>query len=263
MAAEPSPPPLVVVLGDSTAMTLSSALAATAPPATTVRDGATFGCGLAVAQGITSHPPRIELPMFPACNTATPPAKRWPALDVKAVAGTRPGDVVLFVAGLWEVVDLMDRGRMESILSPAFRAAEAARLRLLVRIATAHGAHLELFTMPAMDVALTHASRREALYDGLLRQAAAEFPRRVSVVDYRKLLSPGGVYRSHLDGVQVRAGEGIHTPSYAPGNPFMGNSSAAVAAAFDRWLAPRIWPLIEHPLASRARHGDRRRPLGS
>lgn len=262
-ATAPTGPPSVVVLGDSTAMTLSAALAATAPVGTTVRDGGTFGCGLVVAQGITTHPPRIALPMFPACNAATPAAGRWPALDTEAVAAAGPGDVVLFVAGLWEVVDLVAHGHVESMLSPSFRAAEAARLRLLVHIATAHGARLELFTMPAMDVHLPDANRREALYDRLLRQTAAEFPRQVRVVHYRRLLSPGGVYRLRLDGVEVRAADGIHTPSYAPGNPFIGNSSAAVASAFDHWLAPRIWPLIERGGAQAGGHGDPRHALGS
>ena len=36
----------------------------------------------------------------------------------------------------------------------------------------------------------------------------------------------------------------MHTPSYAPGNAFVGNSTEAVANAFYNWLSPRIWPLI-------------------
>ena len=59
-----------------------------------------------------------------------------------------------------------------------------------------------------------------------------------------KVLSPGGVFRQKLDGVQVRAAGGLHTPAYAPRNPFIGNSSKAVADAFYNWLSPRIWPLI-------------------
>jgi hypothetical protein len=51
--------------------------------------------------------------------------------------------------------------------------------------------------------------------------------------------------------VQVRTADGVHTPSYAPGNVFAGNSSLTVAEAFYRWLSPRIWPLI---LASSSGH---------
>ena len=48
----------------------------------------------------------------------------------------------------------------------------------------------------------------------------------------------------YLDGVQVRAPDGVHTPSYAKGNVFVNNASEAVANAFYNWLAPRLWPLI-------------------
>lgn len=66
----------------------------------------------------------------------------------------------------------------------------------------------------------------------------------MSVIDYGRILSPGGVYTEYLDGVQVRTPDGIHTPAYAPGNVFVGNSTAAAAQGFYNWLSPRIWPLI-------------------
>ncbi len=73
---------------------------------------------------------------------------------------------------------------------------------------------------------------------------AAEFPGPVSIIDYGDLLSPQGVFTEYLDGVQVRTPDGVHTPAYAKGNVFVGNSTEAVAHAFYNWLAPRIWPLI-------------------
>jgi hypothetical protein len=50
------------------------------------------------------------------------------------------------------------------------------------------------------------------------------------------------VFTTHVDGVQVRAADGIHTPAYDPDDIFADNASAAVAHAFDNWLSPRLWP---------------------
>ncbi len=88
------------------------------------------------------------------------------------------------------------------------------------------------------------SSGRRLIYDHLISEVAAEFPGSVSVIDYGRILSPRGVYTEYLDGVQVRTPDGIHTPAYAPGNVFVGNSTEAAAQGFYNWLSPRIWPLI-------------------
>jgi hypothetical protein len=247
-------PPRVVVLGDSTAMTLFSALSATAPQGTTVVDGGNFGCGLAMGTFSSDHPPALGLAMFPACNQATPPSGQWPARDANVLRGSGPGDVVLFVAGDWEVQDILMSGHWSNILSPSFQRYEMGQMRRLIAIATAQGTRLEFFTMPAendaeqqgkpLDAAPGDSLTRRAIYNRLLRRVAAEFPGKVSVVDYGSILSPKGVFTSYIDGVQVRTPDGVHTPSYAPGNPFSGNSTEQVAQAFYNWLSPRIWPKI-------------------
>ncbi len=85
---------------------------------------------------------------------------------------------------------------------------------------------------------------RRLAYDGLVTAVSRQFPGQVSVIDLGKILSPAGAYTQFLDGVQVRTADGVHTPSYDPGNVFVQNSSEAVAHAFSNWLSPRIWPLI-------------------
>ena len=245
-------PPKVVVLGDSTSLTLGYALAATAPTGTAVVNGGLFGCGLAIGTSSSDHPPTPGLPMFPACNSSAPSRQRWPARDTATVAGTGPGDVVLFVAGEWETHDLLIGGHWTNILAPSFQHYESDQLRTLIEIGTAHGAHLDLFTMPAEDGAMqtgvasidSDSPTRRAIYNGLLSKAAAEFPGKVSIVDYGRILSPNGVFTEYLNGVQVRTIDGVHTPSYAPGNIYVGNSSQAVAQAFDNWISPKLWPLI-------------------
>jgi hypothetical protein len=244
-------PPEVVVLGDSTALTLGYALAATAPTGTKVVDGGLYGCGLAIASWVSDAPPSPQLAMFPSCNESTPSADQWPAQDAARIVGTGRGDIVLFVAGTWEVQDLLQEGRWTDITEPSFQRYELGQLRRLVRIGSARGAHVDLATMPAMGAASDSAEasradapRRRVIYDHLLETVAAEFPHTVSIVDYGNVLSPRGVFRQSLDGVEVRSADGIHTPAYAPGNVFAGNATEAVADAFYDWLSPRLWPLI-------------------
>ncbi len=244
-------PPEIVVLGDSTALTLGYALAATAPAGTSVVNGGLYGCGLAIGSWVSNDPPTPQLTMFPACNEATPADGQWPALDAARVAGTGRGDVVLFVAGTWEVQNMLRAGTWTNITEPSFQHYELDQMRKLVGIASAHGAHVELATMPAMGAASSslEASRadspqRRLIYDRLIREIAGEYPNRVSIVDYGGVLSPHGIYHEYLDGVQVRSADGIHTPAFAPGNQFAGTASEAVAHAFYDWLSPRFWPLI-------------------
>ena len=245
-------PPAVVVLGDSTAVALGYALGATAPPGAKVVNAGLFGCGLAIGAAISNDPPAPGLSMAPACNSATPVTGQWPALDARAVADTSSGDVVLFVGGYWETQDLSIGGHWTSIEEASFRRYELSQMRTAVRIGTAHGAHFDFATMAAMEGGTTStgapvhpdSSRRRLLYNGLIRQVAAEFPGQVSVIDLGGILAPHGEYTAEVDGVQVRAADGIHTPVHDPGNIFADNASAAVAHAFDDWLSPRLWPLL-------------------
>ncbi len=244
--------PSLYVLGDSMAVTMGVALQDTAPTATRVVEGGLFGCGLAIGSWVSNNPPTPQLAMFPACNSSTPASEQWPALDTKAVADAANGDVVLFVAGNWEVQDILRNGQWMNITQPAFRHYELAQFRTLVGIATAHGAHLELTTLPASAVGASFhekafpedSAKRHLLYDHLIETVARTYPGKVSIIDLSNILSPDGVFHQYLDGVQVRTFDGVHTPAYAPNNPYANNSSPAVAEAFENWLSPRIWPAI-------------------
>ena len=245
-------PPKVVILGDSLAYTFGFALQATAPADTTVVNGGLFGCGLVLGTYASNNPPTPELAMFPACNTNTPVSQQWPARDRRTVADTGPGDIVLLMAGTWEVQDVLRDGRWTDIEQPADQRYLLGQMRLAVEIGTAHGAHFDFATMPALaSGAAFHegplpedSSTRRLLYDKLIKKAASEFPGKVSIIDYGGIISPGGVFTRYLDRVEVRTVDNVHTPAYAPGNVFAGNSTVAVAHAFYNWLSPRIWPLI-------------------
>jgi hypothetical protein len=266
-------PPQVVLLGDSTALTLGYALTATAPVGTKVVNGGLFGCGLVVGTYASNNPPKPELAMFPACNADTPVDSQWPARDTATVAHTGPGDVVLFVGGTWEVQDILRDGRWTNIQQRSDQEYVLAQMRKVVKIGIRHGAHFDMATLPALSAgAAFHEApfpedspTRRSIYNRLVRQVAAEFPGRVSVLDYAAILSPGGVFTRTLDGVEVRTPDNVHTPSYAPGNVFAGNSTKAVAYAFYDWLSPRIWPLIigSDPRAAHSSTSPSTRPASS
>ena len=247
-----SRPSQVVVLGDSTGLTLGVALQRTAPPGTRVVNGGLFGCGLATGTWVSNDPPKPQLAMFPACDQSTPPAQQWPALDARALASTGRGDLALFIGGTWEVQDILRNGHWSNITQPAFQRYELRQMETVVRLVTARGAHLVFTTIPATAVGASFheapfpedSVRRHHLYDALLEKVAARYPHQVSVLDLNAILSPGGTFHQYLDGVEVRTSDGIHTPAYTPGNPFAGNSSQGVADAFYNWVSPRIWPRI-------------------
>lgn len=253
------PPPTLLVLGDSTAYILGYALQATAPPGTTVINGGIVGCGLTIATRISVDPPAPGLAMFRACNPATPPAARWPALDATKVAATRPGDTVLLLAGAWEVYDTELDGRWLNITDRPYQRYLLDQLRLAVRVATSHGAHLELATLPPFRQG-TYAPPqpfpqgdpiRRQIYNHLLTVVAAENPRSVSILDYAKILCPTGRFVQTIGAVEIRTDDGLHTPAYVPGNVFADNAPEPVAHRFYNWVAPRIWPAIIEASSSR------------
>ena len=136
------------------------------------------------------------------------------------------------------VQDLERDGRWSDISQTSFQRYELGQMRLAVRIGTAHGAHVDLATMPAagsaddsVEASRSDLTARRLVYDRLIHQVAREYPRTVSVVDYGRILTPGGVFHEYLDGVQVRSADGVHTPVYAPGNAFVDNASEPVAHA--------------------------------
>ena len=90
----------------------------------------------------------------------------------------------------------------------------------------------------------TDSAQRRALFNGILVQAAAAHRSSVSIIDYGSMLCPAGRFSPIVDGVQVRTVDGVHTPTYAPGNVFANNATAETADSFYSWLAPRLWPKI-------------------
>jgi peptidoglycan/LPS O-acetylase OafA/YrhL len=244
----------VLVIGDSTALTLGIALAGDAATyGVTERDEAILGCGVTdgrlvaaagtvvrVARPCSSNPapagtPQLESTPTPYGVTAvTPDAEHWTAWYRHWVSVVRP-DVVVLLAGRWEVVTRTFRGHWTNILNPSFAAYVRRQLRRTVRLATAGGAHVVLMTAPCYDNGEqpdgqpwpTDAHSRVAVYNRLVRSVAAADPTQATVFDLDGLVCPGGQFQRTLHGIPIRMADGIHfTPA---GGPVLG---------------PAIWPAV-------------------
>jgi len=245
----------VLTIGDSTALTLGVALSEDAARyGITQRDVAILGCGVTEGREVrvtgrvlpVARPcdparappgtPRVEtIPTPYGVSTTTPDRERWTAWYRSWVARDRP-NVVMVLAGRWEVVTRTFDGRWTNILHRAFATYVMRQLRRTVELATADGARVILMTAPCYDAGEqpdgrpwpTDSPTRLAAYNRIVREVAAHEGPRVSVFGLGALVCPGGVYHRVLGGVVVRSPDGVH-----------------FSASAGTYLAPRIWPYVE------------------
>ena len=180
------------------------------------------------------------------------PAGQWPALWAGWIDRYHPA-VVAILAGRWEVSTVEWKGRWTDILDPAFAAYVRQQLQR------------------AVDVGLVGGRRGGPLHRPLLRQrravrrgAVARGPTRPAE-RLQRARAPGGggqpadgdpgqprrhrlprghASRRQIDGVTVRAPDGVHFPySYDPSNPQAALDSGPQVMAFGAWIGPRLWPL--------------------
>ncbi|MHB8219441.1 MAG: DUF459 domain-containing protein [Acidimicrobiales bacterium] len=247
------PPVKVMMIGDSTALTLGIGLSISEKPYDVdEQDQAILGCGVVVGSQYTTK--GTYEPVAPSCNSnkappsmprvfTTPPplgsaprpgAELWTVWYKNWVAKFDP-NVVMILAGRWEVMTRTYQGTWTNITHPAFAAYVKSQLGYAVRIADARGARVVLLTAPCYDVGEqpngqlwpTSTPRRVTIYNTLVEEVAAENPATTSVLHFHSMVCPGGTYHEFLDGVQVRTSDGIHFTD--TGGEF---------------LAPRIWPTV-------------------
>jgi len=231
------PPVRVAVLGDSVAWRLGFALLADQPQQTydvNIDNGAIVACGVVRSTSYVAH--GVPDAMATQCNTTAPTASQWPAQWAGNVAEFHP-DVVMVLAGRWEVMDRQIGGRWTHIGDPAFDAVLRRSLEQAVQVAGSSGAYVVLMTAPCFDSGEQaggqawpeDSAARLALYNGLVRQIAAEHPATVRVEDFDAMVCPGGTYTTNRDGVLLRDGDGVHiVPTPAAG----------------QWLAGHILPEV-------------------
>ncbi len=226
----------VLVVGDSTALTLGIGLSS--PPLAkayhfTESDQGQLGCGVTIG---TLHEIQGQIaPSAADCLPDPPPGRvQWPEEWQGWIDSFQPNLVVL-LAGRWEVVNRTYNGRWTNILDPAYAAYVKSQLQRAVDVATSRGAHMVIMTAPCYDEGEQpdgqpwpeDSKARLDVYNSLVHQVAAANPTTVSVYDLDALVCPGGHYAEFLDGVQVRTSDGIHFTW--PGGI---------------WIGARFWPAV-------------------
>lgn len=225
------PPVPVLIVGDSTALTLAIGLDGSAA-AYGVRshDGGILGCG--VTSGAEYQLKGVDAPMAPQCSGGAS-SEQWPQVWRGFIDRWHPR-VVMILAGRWEVSNRTYEGRWTDILDPAYAAYVKQQLAHAVQVAGSGGARVVLMTAPCYDSgeqpdgeAWPEDSRqRLSVYNALVRQVAAQSPG-ASVLDFNAMACPGGRYEEYVGSTQVRLADGVH---------FAFDGGAAFAS--------RIWPAI-------------------
>ncbi len=210
-------PVKVAMVGDSTSFTLGLGLAAQSNwYGVSIADDAILGCGVAEGEPLTFYGQQV--PVAAPCNgdlsSSNPQIPQVWALDV---ALQRP-QVVVLLAGRFEVCDRLHNGVTMNITEPAFQNYLVAQLTEAAEVLTSTGAHLVFLTAPYYSEGGPPSGgiwdqddpARVNVYNSLLYEVAARYPGRVSVIDLNAKVDPGGVYSAEVDGVQVRNPDGVH-----------------------------------------------------
>ncbi len=241
----------LLIVGDSTALTLGVDLPGTGPTwNASIDEQGLEGCGVAIGP-LVREDGSVTAPPAP-CNSGSPRDVQWPARLSSLVRTVHPKTVVL-LAGRWEVADRFFDGRWTSILDPSLRTYILHQIELAVRVGTAEGAHMALLTSPCFSSGEqpdgspwpNDSPRRLGVYNQLLDRVARQFSATTSVVNLGAMVCPGGEFRSVIDGVTVRAPDGIHFPFYQFGNPdASAPDTRAQVDQFARWIGPRLMPKL-------------------
>jgi peptidoglycan/LPS O-acetylase OafA/YrhL len=231
------PPVRVAILGDSVAWRLGFAMLASQPQNSydvNLYNGAIVGCGVLRSSQYRAHgvPDQITA----QCDSAAPQSVQWPAQWKGDLVQFHP-NVVVVLAGRWEVEDRLIGGHWLHIGDPVFDADLRASLEQAVQVGTSTGALMVFMTSPCFDSGEQDnglgwpedSASRLAAYNAMVRQVAAEHPDTVQLDDFGAQLCPGGRFTTYFDGVQVRDGDGVHI---------------VPTAAAGQWLDARILPQV-------------------
>jgi peptidoglycan/LPS O-acetylase OafA/YrhL len=215
----------IVMTGDSTALTLSDGFVQrTGDPPVLLWDQSIVGCALFAGNRTFAS---VDTDGGTQCAPWRADRDRW-------LQQFDP-EVVAVLSGVWETYDKVVDGRTLAFGSPEYDAWFATQLDGLVAQVSAGGARVALLTAPCNQrpEALSgdklpedQPARIDHLND-LYRAAAARHPDAAAVVDLHEHVCPRGAYAADLDGVALRADDGVH---FTP----------AGADEIRRWLYPQL-----------------------
>jgi len=223
------PPVRVLLIGDSTAITLGEGLGEVPVEHKydyVLADEGILGCGVVEGPVVEIMGARDQVNSV--CDGSPPPPgaplaeQSLPDQWRHDMAVNRP-NVVALLAGRWEVVNREYHGKWTNILHPTFAAYVKRQLESASDLVTSYGAHMVFLTAPCTDEGEQpdgapwpeQNPARLAAYNKLVREVAAEHPQTDSVADLFAAACPGGHYSATKDGVTIRTvSDGIHfTPA--------------------------------------------------
>ena len=201
-------------------------------------DKGILGCGVVFGPEVELMGTLYDTP--PACDGSGvepggPPANEpWPNQWLSAIGQVKP-NVVVLLAGRWEVVDRQYQGKWTNILNPTYAAYVKSQLEPASQLVTAAGAHMVFLTAPCTDEGEQPDGApwpednpaRLAVYNKLVREVAAEHPTTDSAVDLFGAACPGGKFAGSIHGVTIRQTDGVH-----------------FTVAGGEYVAPKIMPAI-------------------
>ncbi len=215
-------------LGDSEALTATVGLRAHA-----VRDygvkvigGSWLGCDIDAALPIMEQ----GVP-----GTASGICANWRTLWPTLVHQHR-AEVVGVLLGRFELLDHQWHGRWAHLGQPAWDQHVTAELTDAVRLLSAQGAKVALFTAPYINPPTEapdgqpypeNQPSRVRAFNRIVSEVASRFPGTAAVVPLGRILDPDGHFQQVVDGVPVRWADGIH-----------------ISRAGGEWLQAKILPTI-------------------
>jgi photosystem II stability/assembly factor-like uncharacterized protein len=227
----------VLVVGDSFSGTLAEGLARDATAyGVAVTNGSIDGCDLARGEPILLKGQPYVQHAGPC--VATGPG--WAAQYQQDLALAHPAVSVL-VLGPFDQSTRMINGQWESPGQADYDAYYVQQITSALQILTSQGGHVVITTapfvqstgpqycapLPAKIKGCPTEAQRVAAQDAAAKQSAAGFPGKVTIVSLGQHLAPHGKYTSTVDGVVVRAADGVHLSE--PGGEWL-----------TPWLLPRI-----------------------
>lgn len=234
-------PVRVLLFGDSVALTLGLGLSDSADQSKygyVLSDKGILGCGVVNGPEVEVLGAHDSTPS--ACDGSqftpgeAPDSQPWPYEWLAAMGEVKP-NVVVLLAGRWEVVNRMYQGTWTDILNPVFAAYVKQQLNQASNLVTATGARMVFLTAPCTNEGEQPDGapwpeddmRRIEAFNQLVREVVAEHPTTDSVVDLDAATCPGGRYTTTIHGITVRRGDGVH-----------------FTIAGGQYLAPKIMPPI-------------------
>jgi peptidoglycan/LPS O-acetylase OafA/YrhL len=203
----PPEPTTVLLLGDSTALSLAERRTLDPGPDWNVQAFARLGCSISAGNPLDAGSD-VGIIQGEMCDV-------WRTEWAEAVEQVDP-DVTVLMVGAWEVLDRIIDGVAVRFPDPAWFDVVTAGVRESIEIAGANGNLVTLLAVPCMrqapDTVLQTLARndpeRVAAFNEILRQEAARSPN-IQVLELNELLCPEGTYLEAVDGELLRY-DGVH-----------------------------------------------------